>query len=129
MSKQLELISLAELIEQIKADLLAKGPGDSPALFVDGIEVTAHVVARRDTTQGGKAGLGIKLAVLGLTADAGVDTQTTLGSQQTQTVTIKLSPLLTKEQYLAKLTAQERDRVEKTAAQLIRGAKGDGDHV
>lgn len=83
MSEQVELISLADLIEQVKADLLSKGAGDNPAFFIDGVEVAAQVVARRDKAEGGKAGLGISLAVLGLKADAGIHTKTTLGSQLT----------------------------------------------
>jgi hypothetical protein len=125
MSEQLELISLADLIEQIKTDLLTKGVGNNPAFFIDGVEIAAQVVARREKAEGGKAGLGISLAVLGLRADAGVDTKTTLGSQLTQTVTIKLSPLLSKEHYLAQLGDAERERVTQTAAELVaRGTRG-----
>jgi len=125
MSEQLELISLADLIEQIKTDLLTKGAGANPAFFIDGVEIAAQVVARREKAEGGKAGLGISLAVLGLRADAGVDTKTTLGSQLTQTVTIKLSPLLSKEQYLAQLGDPERERVTQTAAKVVaRGTRG-----
>ncbi len=125
MSEQLELISLADLIEQIKTDLLTKGAGNNPAFFIDGVEIAAQVVARREKAEGGKAGLGISLAVLGLRADAGVDTKTTLGSQLTQTVTIKLSPLLSKEHYLAQLGDAERERVTGTAAKVVaRGTRG-----
>jgi hypothetical protein len=61
MNDSLELISLAELIEQVKADLLAGargGPGAKPVFFVDGVEVTAQVVVRRERNEGGKAGPG-----------------------------------------------------------------------
>ena len=130
MDEQLELISLAELIERIKTDLLTTA-GDRPAFFIDGVEVTAQVVARRDRAEGGKAGVGISLAVLGLKADAGLDTRTTLGSQLTQGVTIRLSPLLSKEEYLAGLEAGERDRVMQTAADVVtRGTRrGSADPV
>jgi hypothetical protein len=126
MSEQVELISLADLIEQVKTDLLSKRAGDNPAFFVDGVEVAAQVVVRRDKAEGGKAGLGISLAVLGLKADAGIATKTTLGSQLTQTVTIKLSPLLSKEEYLGQLGADERDRVMQTAAEIVTRGTGSG---
>ncbi|WP_133512477.1 trypco2 family protein [Candidatus Thiosymbion oneisti] len=126
MSDQVELISLAELIEQIKTDLLTNAVSDNPAFFIDGIEVTAQVVARRDRAKGGKASTGINLAVLGLRADAGLDIKTALGSQLTQTVTIKLSPLLTKDESLGHLDPTSRYEVEHNAAEiLIRGARGE----
>jgi hypothetical protein len=124
-SEQLELISLAEVIEQIKTDLLTNPAGANPAFFIDGVEVTAQVVAHREKAEGNKAGVGIGLAVLGFKANAGVDTKTTLGNQSTQTVTIKLSPLLTKESYLASLDTAARDALVQSAAQVItRSAHG-----
>ncbi len=50
MNKSIEMISLSELIEPIKADLL--GPADpsgarNPLFFIDAVEVTAQVVEQR----------------------------------------------------------------------------------
>lgn len=124
MREQLELISLAELIDQIKTDLLIKGKGGNPAFIIDGVEVTAQVVARKDKADGGNAALS--LSVLGLKADAGLDTKTTLASQLTQTVTIKLSPLLAKDEYLSQLSDEERIGIKEAAARVVaRGIRGD----
>jgi hypothetical protein len=129
-NESIELISLAELIEQVKADLLgqtATTGTSAPVFFVDAVEITAQVVAQREKGEGGRAGLS--LSVLGFKADAGIDTKTTLGSQLTQTVTIKLSPLLSKDAYLARLAPDQRQGIEDTAAAVIArgGARGTGE--
>lgn len=127
MSESVELISLAELIEQVKVDLLSGGGStatQTPVFFVDAVEVTAQVVARREKGEGGKAGLS--LSVLGVKADAGIDTKTTLGSQLTQTITIKLSPLLTKDAYLARLAPDHREEIEDAAAKALARGGEDG---
>jgi len=126
-SEPYELISLSDLIEQIKADLLAPGRNSDPAFYIDGIEVAAQVVATRNKTEGGKAGIG--LSVLGLKADAGLDSHSTLGSQLTQTVTIKLSPLFDREEYMQRLDSDAHDEVEQVMRQsVVRGA-GSADSV
>lgn len=123
MAEQPELISLADLIEQVKNDLLAN-PTANPALFVDGIDITAQVVVSRSRSEGGKAGVGLNLSVLGFKADAGLNSQTTLGSERTQTVTIKLSPLLDKAGYLAQLSKAEKSKLEQDVAKIAtRGKK------
>lgn len=108
MSESVEFISLSELIEQVKVDLLSGGGPSAPGplLFVEAVEVSAQVVARREKGEGGKAGLS--LSVLGFKADAGIDTTTTVGSQLTQSVTIKLSPLVGKAEYFQGLNADEK---------------------
>ncbi len=131
MIESVELISLSELIEQIKADLMlgasAEGARD-PLFFVEGVEVTAQVVARREKGEGGKAGLS--LSVLGFKADAGVDSKTTVGNQLTQTVSIKLTPLLSKEEYLRRLTPEQQARMEETAAKaVVRGGGGSSKEI
>ncbi len=127
MSSDVELISLAELIAQVKSDLLAPvDPADraSPLLFVDGVEVTAQVVAKREKGEGGKAGLS--LSVLGFGVDAGLDSRTVLTRDLTQTVTVRLSPLLGKSDYLAGLAPEERRRLDAT---LRKGAVRGGGEV
>jgi hypothetical protein len=94
--------------------------------FIDAVEVTAQVVVQRNKAEGGKAGLS--LAVLGLKADAGIDTKTTVGSELTQSITIKLSPLLGKADYLARLAPEQRQALDEAAAQAIvrGGTRGSG---
>jgi hypothetical protein len=123
MSSDVELISLAELIAKVKSDLLARaesGDNSSPLLFVDSVEVTAHVVAKREQGDGKKGGLS--LSILGYGIDAGIDTKTVVTRELTQTVTIKLSPLLAKSDYLNGLTPQERASLAATQKQgAVRG--------
>lgn len=128
MNEHLELISLADLIDQVKADLLAKGASDNPAFFVEGVEIAAQVVASRADTEGGKAGLGINLAVLGFKADAGIDTKTAVSSQSTQTVTIKLVPLLSREEYLAGLDEAERKQLKEKSSRIVTRGGHSGSH-
>jgi hypothetical protein len=126
MNESVELISLSELIEQVKADLLtqvATRGARNPLFFVDAVELTAQVVARREKGEGGQAGLS--LSVLGFKADAGIDTKTTVGSQLTQSVTIKLSPLLGKADYLQGLTGDETAALRHTLKQG--GVRGQDD--
>jgi hypothetical protein len=132
MNKSIEMISLSELIEQIKADLLAPVDPNSernPLFFIDAVEVTAQVVVQRNEAEGGKAGLS--LAVLGLKADAGIDSKTTVGSELTQGITIKLSPLLGKADYLARLAPEQRQGLDEAAARAIvrGGTRGSGERA
>lgn len=127
MSDELELISLSDLIAQVKADLLTSKNKPDPAFYIDGIEIAAQVVATTNKIEGGKAGIG--LSVLGLKADAGIDTHTSLGSQLTQTVTIKLSSLLSREQYLEQVDEDERNKIKETAAKVLTRGGDSADSV
>jgi hypothetical protein len=124
-----ELISLSELIAKVKSDLLSQvtlAGEDNPMLFVDGIEITAQVVAKREKGEGGKAGLS--LSVLGFGTSAGIDTKTTVASQLTQAVTIKLSPLIGKAEYVEGLEPAEKSKVLGIVKQaLVRGQSGGGE--
>ena len=123
-----ELISLAELIEQVKLDLIAGAPAAPAAFFVDGVEVTAQVVARRQRAEGGRAGLS--LSVLGAKAEAGVDSQTTVAADRIQTVKVHLTALIDKAEAMARLSDDERERVRDEAAQAVmRGSRNGGDAV
>jgi hypothetical protein len=119
MTDQPELISLADLIDQIKTDLLDKRPTGTPAFFIDAVEVTAQVVVSRKRSEGGDAGVGLNLSVLGFKAEASIDTRSDIGSQMTQQVTIKLSPLVEKADYKQGLVAEALDTVEAQAAQAV----------
>jgi hypothetical protein len=123
-----ELISLAELIEQVKADLLASAPTAPAVFFIDGVEVTAQVLAQRQRMEGGKAGL--RLSVLGAKAEAGVDSHTTVAADRIQTVKVHLTPLIDKAEAMTRLAEDERERVRAEAVQAVmRGSRDGGDAV
>lgn len=117
----IEFIPLSDLIDKVKADLLSqarKNSSDTPLLFVDEIEITAQVVAKREKGEGGEAGLS--LSVLGLGVNAGVDTQTTVAHELTQSVTVKLTPLHSKEEYLRSRTPAQLATIEKNGQAMAR---------
>jgi hypothetical protein len=127
MSQNIELISLSELIAKVKSDLLSqvKPHGlDTALLFVDEISITAQVIAKREQGEGGKAGL--KLSVLGLGANAGIDSKTTVAHELTQNVTLKLSPLIDKTEYVQKLTSEQKNQLRNTIQQGVVRGQGDG---
>jgi len=130
-SSEIELVSLSELIDKVKSDLLAQVKPereDTPLLFVDGVEITAQVLAKREKGEGGKAGLS--LSVLGFGANAGIDTKTTIARELTQTVTIKLSPLLGKAEYVEGLGPKDRSEMLRMANKaLIRGQDDTADEI
>ncbi len=108
--QELEFISLAELIDNVKNDLLKQNQpaGDDkqpPLLFIEEIEITAQVVVQRGKSEGGKAGL--KFAVLGFGTNAEVHTKSDVSQQLTQSFKLKLTPLHSKETYLKILSPQE----------------------
>ncbi len=123
MTQGVELISLSELITKVKDDLLTQTVIDnknSRLLFLEEIEITAQVVVKRGKGEGGKAGLS--LSVLGFGADAGVDTKTTVARELTQTVTVKLSPLFGKAEYMQGLSPEDKAKVMGTVKQgAVRG--------
>ncbi|MCP4699477.1 MAG: hypothetical protein GY862_21915 [Gammaproteobacteria bacterium] len=112
-----KLIALSELIAQVKEDLLSEVKNNSehgPLLFVDEIEVAAQVVANQE--EGGEA--GVKLSVLNFfAADAKVKSQT--GNEHMHTVKIKLSPLVSKQEYLQSLNDEEKKQLMETAKKAI----------
>jgi hypothetical protein len=101
-------IGLAELIEQVKGELLATSLDNEthvPFLSVDSIELELQVTVKRE----GKA--GIKIYVL----EAGGSTS----RDDVQTVKVKLSPLLSKEKLLEDYQKRYPDRLEKLADKSI----------
>lgn len=127
MPRDVELISLSELITKVKSDLLSQTGLDNknnPLLFLEEVEITAQVVAKREKGEGGKAGLS--LSVLGFGADAGVDTKTTVASELTQTVTVKLSPLFGKAEYVQRLSPEDKAKVLGTVQQGAVRGRDDG---
>ena len=122
----IELISLSELIDKVKADLLSQVHAnslDTPLLFIDEIQITAQVVVKREQGEAGKAGLNI--SVLGLGVNAGVDTKSTVAHELTQSLTIKLTPLYSKAEYLQTLTEEQKAKIKKASKTTAR-ANDDG---
>jgi hypothetical protein len=121
-----ELISLADLIAEVKADLLSRpllADLDAPLYYLQDIELTAQVVASRTRDSGGKG--GIKLSVLGVSADAGVQTKSVDFAQTIQTVRIKLSPLVDREEYVKQQTQEVQRRIKESAVWNTRSS-GEG---
>jgi Trypsin-co-occurring domain 2 len=88
-------IGLAELIQQVKKDLLEPGldrKSDPPLLFVESVELELQVTATRE----GNA--GIKLDVLSI---GGGEAGGSVSHEQVHTVKVQLSPLFDKAQLLA----------------------------
>jgi hypothetical protein len=97
-------IGLAELIEQVKRELLATSldnETDVPFLSVDSIELELQVTVKRE----GKT--GIKIYILEAGGSAGRD--------DVQTVKVTLSPLLSKEKLLDNYQKHHPDRLQKLA--------------
>lgn len=128
MASDVEPIALSELIAKVKSDLLAGADPageQAPLLYVDAVEITAQVVAKREESGGAKAGLS--LSILGYGVKAGLDAKTAVSHDLTQTVTVKLSPVLSKADYLGALTPEERLRLAATQRQgAVRGAGDQG---
>ncbi len=84
-------IGLAELIDQVKQDLLAPPAKDAepPILFVEAVELELRVAARKE----GNAGVKIDVLSVG-----GGEAGGKLSRENTHVVKVKLSPLFKKEQ-------------------------------
>ncbi|NEO75340.1 trypco2 family protein [Moorena sp. SIO4G3] len=83
-------IGLAELIEQVKGELLTPAQDTTaPFLFVESVELELQVTFKKE----GKA--GIKMNVLSV---GGAEAGGGIGQDQIQKVKVKLSPLYSKEE-------------------------------
>jgi hypothetical protein len=95
-------IGLAELIENVKQDLLNSSYSDKetniPLLYIESVELELKVTVNR----GVKGGIDIK--VLSLGSDA--------SQNEAQTVKVKLSPLLSKEALQNIYLKQHPDKLE-----------------
>lgn len=98
-------IGLSEFIEQVKKDLLESKTDEVPMFAVDKIEIEAKIAAKKEDT--GKGGL--KLAIFNFGVDAGVVSKS--GAENTQTVKVTLSPLLTREEILEEMTPDQKKRI------------------
>jgi hypothetical protein len=107
-------ISLQTLIDEVKDELLTPtgGPG-YPVFFVDKVELEIAVAIKAE----GSGGLNISVLELGGGAS----------SEQSHTVTVTLSPILTREEQRALLEEDERmlEGVKRaTQAALRKGGSG-----
>lgn len=107
-------IGLAELIEQVKQDLL-KPPTDSediPLLNVDSVELELQVTVQREN--GGKIGFNLMSILSGEAADK-------VSEDNIQKVKVTLSPLLDKQKLLAlylKSHPEKKEEIIKAATEL-----------
>lgn len=99
-------IGLADLIEQVKRELLAKTPdGEIPFLCVDTVELNLQVTVKREG-QG-----GIKIYVLEAGRKASQD--------NVQTVKVVLSPLLSKERLLDEYQKRHSEQLDNLASKSL----------
>lgn len=87
-------IGLAEFIQQVKKELLTTYPeneNDTPLLSVDSVELELQVTVKKE------GGGGVKINVLQF---GGGEVSGKISRDDVQKVTVKLSPLLSKEQIL-----------------------------
>lgn len=111
-------IGLAELIEQVKRELLATTPGnetDIPFLSVDSVELELQVTVKKDAKG------GVKIYVLEIGASGSRD--------DVQKVKVTLSPLLNKETLLSiyknMYPERWRELLRTSADALTKGSEGD----
>jgi len=98
-------IGLAELIQQVKQDLLSTVPGKSaeaPILFVESVELELKVAVRQE----GKGGIKIDVLTIG-----GGEIGGAVSQDKTHTVKVKLSPLFDKERLMEFYQTLHPDKV------------------
>lgn len=124
--KAQESIGLAEFIQQVKQDLLSVTPGkekDAPFLFVESVELELQVTVKRTGKAGAKG--SIKIDVLGVGGEVGVEAGGEVGRDDVHKVTVKLSPLFDKERlmefYQTLHSEQVPTTVKKSLQALFKG--------
>jgi hypothetical protein len=112
-------IGLAELIQQVKQELLTTYPdseNDTPLLCVDSVELELQVTVKKE------GGGGVKINVLQF---GGGELSGKVSRDDVQKVIVKLSPLLSKEQllkaYYQKNPGKWRNFVDKTLEGTLKG--------
>jgi hypothetical protein len=106
-------IGLAELIEQVKRELLSTALGqtkDAPILFVDSVELELQVTVKRE----GKGGIKIDVVAIG-----GAELRGTTGREDVHTVKVTLSPLFDKARLLEFYQTLDSDQVPKSVKQSL----------
>lgn len=112
-------IGLAELIEQVKRELLTTYPqkeNDTPIFVVDSVELELQITVKKD----GKGGVKVNVLAFG-----GVDASTGVSRDDVQKVKVKLSPLLSKEEILKAYYKENPEKwqqfLENTVQALTKG--------
>lgn len=117
-------IGLAELVEQVKKELLSSVPGnssDAPILFVESVELELKVTASREGNG------GVKIDVLSI---GGGEVKGTLKRENVHTVKVKLSPLFDKERLMEFYQTLHSDKVPTSVKQSLDALlKGEGDNL
>jgi hypothetical protein len=117
-------IGLAELIEQVKQDLLSTVPGknkDAPILFVSSVEVEAQVTVKRE----GKAGVKIDVVSVG-----GGELGGGISRDDVHKVKVTLSPLFDKDRMMEFYQTLQADKVPASVRQSIDAfLKGEEDNL
>ncbi|PSB33918.1 trypco2 family protein [Stenomitos frigidus] len=115
-------IGLAELIQQVKQELLATVPGktkEAPILLVSSVEVEVQVTVKRE----GKAGIKIDVVAVG-----GGELGGGLSRDEVHKVKITLSPLFDRERLLEFYQTLQADQVPAAVKQsmeaLFKGEDG-----
>lgn len=118
-------IGLAELIEQVKQELLTtypSGKADTPFLSIDSVELELQVTVKKE----GKGGVKINVLSVG-----GGELAGGVSRDDIQKVKVKLSPLLNKEQLLGfynkSINPEKRKEFLKTSIEAL--TKGNGDNL
>jgi hypothetical protein len=109
-------ISLSEFIFQVKKDLLDKqlSKDDPVPLFaIDEIEVEVGVTATREA----EGNAGLNLTILGVGLEAGG--KGTVGKENAQTVRVKLSPLLSKEELFEQLPDSVKQEIRRKSSTVV----------
>jgi hypothetical protein len=115
-------IGLSEFIFQVKQDLLSKQFTDDdpvPFLMIDEVEVEVAVVATKEV--GGGVNGKINLSILGL-GEIGAEGGGKINKENAQTVRVKLSPIISKQELIDKLDPKQKKRIyELSRSVLARG--------
>lgn len=116
-------IGLAELIEQVKKELLSTVPGqtkDAPLLFVNSVELELQVTVKR----GGTSGVKVNVVSIG-----GAEIGGSLSRDDVHKVKVTLSPLLDKERLMEFYEALHPDKtfssVKRSLDALLKGNEED----
>lgn len=115
-------IGLAELIQQVKKELLTVHPdseNDTPLLSIDSVELELQVTVKKE------GGGGIKINVLQF---GGGEISGKVNRDDVQKVTVKLSPLVSKEALINTYGKQNPEKYQQFVDQTLTGIlKGSDD--
>lgn len=120
-------IGLADLIQQVKKELLSTVPGeygDTPIMFVESVDLELQVTVSRE------GGGGIKIDVLSF---GGAEASAAASQERSHTVKVKLSPLFDKEKLMEFYEALHADKIPFSVKQslnaLLKGTETNPDEL